>query len=705
MKIDLRKAYDSVSWKFIEELLMKLKFTDKFRKWIITCITTPTFSLSINGCLVGFLKGRKGLRQGDPISPLLFVLVMEYFSRILQKVGKKENFGFHHRCKELRLNHLIFADDLMLFCKGDIQSVTLMVRALKAFSDAAGLQANQMKSAIYFGNVQEEIRSRILQVTGFQSGSFPFRYLGVPITSKRISISDCDVLIDRMLKRILCWSSRHLSYAGRATLVNVVLLSIHCYWAQVFLLPKYVIQRVTQICRAYLWDGKTFIHKPSLVVWDWVCRPKKCGGLGVRDCMVWNTAGVGKYIWQIAKKEDTLWIKWVHSIYICEANWWEYNPPSTASWAWKMICRVKEKLKPAYQLNLWLGGRKAYTIQEGYQWLKGDMEKVRWHHWVWSSMNIPKHSYIAWLAAWGRLNTRERLNKAGICRDTSCLLCDTGIDSCQHLFFKCEFSRRICKGIMNWLKIYYCGNENMYVHWRKWGRKFQRRHQQKVAYASLAATIYYIWKAGNHALWHEAVWIPEATIKKIQCDIISRVKAKICSKWSEADCQCLLDTVPLLFVVDFLIVVGAFMILGLNLKRFIWTLWSLWLHRNERLFRSVARDVACVLGKLQDITQVDSQLLASLPCFNNLRFLHSPEQNLHAPSGFLGVHLGTAQSSSPQYVITFDAAWKKETKVMGGDWNIHSPSSSMQFIAKGGGTYGLASSSLHAESHTFLQAL
>ncbi|XP_048502698.1 uncharacterized protein LOC125498517 [Beta vulgaris subsp. vulgaris] len=190
---------------------------------------------------------------------------MEYFTRILKKVGNRETFGYHYRCKELKMNHLIFADDLMLFCKGDTHSVTLMVRALKAFSDASGLQANHMKCAIYFGNVPDEVRSRILQVTGFQLGSFPFRYLGVSITSKRISIADCDVLVDRILKRIMYWSSRNLSYAGRTTLVNAVLLSIHTYWAEVFLLPQYVLQKVTQICRAYLWDGKTYLHKPPHV--------------------------------------------------------------------------------------------------------------------------------------------------------------------------------------------------------------------------------------------------------------------------------------------------------------------------------------------------------------------------------------------------------------------------------------------------------
>ena len=91
LKIDLKKAYDSVNWEFIRNLLKALRFPSMFVKWIMNCLTTP-FSLSINGGLIGFFSGKKGLRQGDPVSPLVFVLVMEYFTRILKKTSKKRNF-------------------------------------------------------------------------------------------------------------------------------------------------------------------------------------------------------------------------------------------------------------------------------------------------------------------------------------------------------------------------------------------------------------------------------------------------------------------------------------------------------------------------------------------------------------------------------------------------------------------------------------
>lgn len=119
------------------------------------------------------------------------------------------------------------------------------MRTLKAFADVSDLKASPEKTAIYFGNVKEEDQLRILQLTGFKKDAFPFRYLGVSITSKRLTRADCEVIIDKIMHRIMCWSSRDLSYATRTTLVNVVLLSLHSYWAQIFLLPKCVLNRIT----------------------------------------------------------------------------------------------------------------------------------------------------------------------------------------------------------------------------------------------------------------------------------------------------------------------------------------------------------------------------------------------------------------------------------------------------------------------------
>ncbi|XP_074304613.1 secreted RxLR effector protein 78-like [Silene latifolia] len=118
-KIDLQKAYDTVEWNFLEQMLTALKFPPKFRQWIMICVTTASFSLNLNGETFGFFKGQRGLRQGDPLSPLLFTICMEYLSRMQNYATKNYQFKFHPRCAYIKLCHLMFADDLLLFCKGE----------------------------------------------------------------------------------------------------------------------------------------------------------------------------------------------------------------------------------------------------------------------------------------------------------------------------------------------------------------------------------------------------------------------------------------------------------------------------------------------------------------------------------------------------------------------------------------------------------
>ncbi|XP_021723776.1 uncharacterized protein LOC110691165 [Chenopodium quinoa] len=142
LKVDIKKAYDYVKWEFLGEILQALNFPDKLILWVMTCVTTASFSLSINGNLEGFFHGKRGLRQGDIMPPLPFVICMEYLSRILKMVGEHKSSSFHSKCRCLKFNHLVFADDLILFSKVDKSFVVMLMRILATFAFASGLVAN-----------------------------------------------------------------------------------------------------------------------------------------------------------------------------------------------------------------------------------------------------------------------------------------------------------------------------------------------------------------------------------------------------------------------------------------------------------------------------------------------------------------------------------------------------------------------------------
>ncbi|XP_024963995.1 uncharacterized protein LOC112504288, partial [Cynara cardunculus var. scolymus] len=123
-KIDIKKAYDTVDWNFLIVMLQGLGFHPVMVNWIREMVSTTSFSLAINGNSYGFFQGGRSLRQGDPLSPYLFTIVMEGFSMILRQcIQEASNFGYHRGCEDLNITHLCFADDLFVFTKGDVQSV------------------------------------------------------------------------------------------------------------------------------------------------------------------------------------------------------------------------------------------------------------------------------------------------------------------------------------------------------------------------------------------------------------------------------------------------------------------------------------------------------------------------------------------------------------------------------------------------------
>ena len=229
LKIDLQKAYDSVEWPFLEQVMEGLGFPDLFTQWVMKCVKTVNYTIVVNGQNTQRFDAAKGLRQGDPMSPFLFTIAMEYLSRLLKGLKEEKNFKYHPKCAKLDVTHLCFADDLLLFSRGDLNSIKELHKCFTEFSQASGLQANLNKSSIYCGGVQKEVRQQIVQQLGYTIEELPFKYLGVSLSSKKLNTIQWYPLIDKIMARINSWTAKKLSYERRAQLVKTVLFGVQAY--------------------------------------------------------------------------------------------------------------------------------------------------------------------------------------------------------------------------------------------------------------------------------------------------------------------------------------------------------------------------------------------------------------------------------------------------------------------------------------------
>ncbi|GKA47142.1 reverse transcriptase domain-containing protein [Tanacetum coccineum] len=229
-KVDIQKAYDTVDWKFLKDVLIGFGFHPRMIGWIMECVTSTSFSLSINGSLHGYFKGKRGLHQGDPMSPYLFTLIME-----------------------LNIINLCFADDLFLFAHGDVESARVIMNTLEEFKNASGLTPSLPKSTAYFCNVLNHIKLNILQILPFKEGKLPVKYLEVPLVPSRLLYRDCMELMEKVKRRINDRKNKSLSLARSAQIIRSVLGYTHVYWASVFILPSCLMLELKQLMRGFLW--------------------------------------------------------------------------------------------------------------------------------------------------------------------------------------------------------------------------------------------------------------------------------------------------------------------------------------------------------------------------------------------------------------------------------------------------------------------
>lgn len=346
LQIDISKAYDSVNWNFISNILQAFELPEIFVSWVMKCITSPYYSIALNGELVGFFPGKKGLRQGDPISSPLFVLAMDILSKNLDLATNVDIFKPHPQCKDPLITHLSFADDVLVFFDGSQRSLQGIMDVLSTFQTTSGLGLNLSKTCLFLDGNNSVLSREMAASFGLTQGSLPVRYLGLPLLPHKLRPQDYQPLIDRVTSRISSWTSRHLSFAGRLQLIRSVIFGIINFWSASFPLPKGCFETLERLCNAFLWSGAPTSARGAKVSWDSMCSPKSAGGLGLRRLNDLNQIFGLKLIWLLFAANGSLWVAWLQKVIIKDKPFWTSDFQRTGSWIWRRLMKLRSLARP-----------------------------------------------------------------------------------------------------------------------------------------------------------------------------------------------------------------------------------------------------------------------------------------------------------------------------------------------------------------------
>ncbi|XP_058756625.1 uncharacterized protein LOC131629842 [Vicia villosa] len=305
LKIDISKAFDTLSWPFIIKTLECFGFNEKFCNWIKVILNSAHLSIGFNGKLVGYFKCSNGVRQGDPLSPLLFCLAEEVLSRGIKKLVNENKINLIKASRNYFVpSHTLYADDIMIFCRGDHKSLTAIAAFLHEYASYSGQFCNFAKSLIFAGGMSTARHQSLADLLGFSTAFPPFIYLGAPIFVGRPKASHFQFVADRIHIKLAAWKASLLSMAGRVQLVKSVIHSMMIHYMTVYNWPASIIKNIEKWMRNFIWSGNLDKKKLVTVSWKICCKDLKEGGLGIKSLRNFNSASNALLCWNFLRNKQ-----------------------------------------------------------------------------------------------------------------------------------------------------------------------------------------------------------------------------------------------------------------------------------------------------------------------------------------------------------------------------------------------------------------
>jgi len=506
-KLDISKAFDSVNWSFLIDLLTHMGFSRRWINWISMILSSASTKIICNGSPGHRICHARGLRQGDPLSPLIFVLVMEALNALFKLADERGLlFGLDQSVAE---RVLLYADDVILFLSPQQQDLVLARGILQIFAMDSGLHSNIDKSIIAPIHCNLEDTVTLLQHFPAKLSPLPMCYLGIPLAVGKLRKCDLQPLVDKVNDSLPTWKAKWLSKAGRAVLVKTKLSAIPVHTAMVITLSPWVIQCIDKRRRAFLWAGSDSVSggKCSLA-WPKVCRPPELGGLGLLDLQTFGYALRMRWLWfkktdssrpwaQLPDQTEPLVAAMFHASIQVQVG----NGRSTLFWSDRWLQgKCIQELAPCLFNAVGCRTVKTRTVAQGLpndSWvrdIKGALtvqvildfflvwdatrnlvlqnEVQDMFLWKWTNdhrfstasayraffigqTEIPgakilkkarapgKCKFFIWLALHDRCWTAERRKRHNLQDNDSCILCAQESESIAHLLVGCSFTREV----------------------------------------------------------------------------------------------------------------------------------------------------------------------------------------------------------------------------------------------------------------------
>ncbi|KAL9684154.1 hypothetical protein QQ045_021588 [Rhodiola kirilowii] len=350
------------------------------------CYSTAGISILINGSPTKVIPMERGLRQGDPLSPFLFLLAAEGLSRMLNNAVETGLLSGVEWVKNGgKLTHLQFADDTVLFCKPIMEEVKIIKYILRIFAVSSGLEINFKKSScVGVGLVDSEVKM-FADELGCSVGSFPMNYLGMQVGAKPGSIKTWAPILQKFKSKLASWRSVNLSMAGRVVLIKSALCNLPLFYASMYKIPVGVVQEMEKIQRRFLWGSSEVKRKIHYVGWSKITKPKKFGGLGIHRLVDMNLVLLSKWWWNLITGKGGLWRRMVLEKYAIKRphdpkELWE--SPNKLCNSWKDIIKLVKG-----------NSEVALALKEGLKLKLGDGSKTSFWHDVWLGANTLKEQY------------------------------------------------------------------------------------------------------------------------------------------------------------------------------------------------------------------------------------------------------------------------------------------------------------------------